>query len=317
MENQNLKTIYEKYCESYHKVDDFRGKLLALLPLVSGIGISGILLNSKAHESALSEYFPAIGAFGFLISLGLTIYELKGIEKCTNFIREGKKIEDQLKQNDTLRGIFTVLWEDGSKHYNEPTASAFVYSTVLASWTYLVFFKLIKDQYLFIIIPICIFIVFFLIIKDFWLSTLRPSQKPRLSQLFRRWKKKSIIQTVILGKDYDYLAPDSSEIRVLSKVREGNMAHVVSPVGHISKAIKHKTTEELWYVIEGKGEMWRKYDNKELTTDLEPGVSLNIPVGAHFQFKNTGGLPLKIIIAGMPPWPGEDEAVFVDGPWQV
>jgi mannose-6-phosphate isomerase-like protein (cupin superfamily) len=41
--------------------------------------------------------------------------------------------------------------------------------------------------------------------------------------------------------------------------------------------------------------------------DFYPGISLTIPTGTGFQFRNIGETPLKFIIAAMPPWPGEEE----------
>lgn len=31
--------------------------------------------------------------------------------------------------------------------------------------------------------------------------------------------------------------------------------------------------------------------------------------------RNTGDKPLKFVITTMPPWPGKDEAFFVEGKW--
>lgn len=126
---------------------------------------------------------------------------------------------------------------------------------------------------------------------------------------------KDVFQTRVLEDDYDYLAPDKSEIRLLAQISGGNMAHCTLPTVQISKAVKHKTIEEIWYVAEGQGEMWRKTDKEEQITLLKPGVSLSIPVGTHFQFKNTRVSPLRILIVTMPPWPGADEAVAVKGYW--
>jgi ribonuclease PH len=50
-------------------------------------------------------------------------------------------------------------------------------------------------------------------------------------------------------------------------------------------------------------------------TDLVPGLSVAIPTGAHFQFRNDGTQPLDIVAATMPPWPGDGEAYFVEGKW--
>ena len=49
--------------------------------------------------------------------------------------------------------------------------------------------------------------------------------------------------------------------------------------------------------------------------DVHPGVCLTIPLGARFQFRAFGGEPLSAIGVTMPPWPGEGEAIVVEGPW--
>ena len=48
---------------------------------------------------------------------------------------------------------------------------------------------------------------------------------------------------------------------------------------------------------------------------MGPGVSFDIPTGARFQFRNTGPNPLSVLIATMPPWPGNNEATPIPGPW--
>jgi mannose-6-phosphate isomerase-like protein (cupin superfamily) len=49
---------------------------------------------------------------------------------------------------------------------------------------------------------------------------------------------------------------------------------------------------------------------------LRPGLSLSIPTGAAFQFRNVGEETLEIVIVTMPPWPGADEALPCDGLWE-
>lgn len=80
-------------------------------------------------------------------------------------------------------------------------------------------------------------------------------------------------------------------------------------------AVTHRTVDEMWYVVSGRGHVWRMRDDQESVVDVEPGVSLSIEVGTHFQFRNTGDEPLCILINTMPPWPGENEAVGVEGKW--
>jgi mannose-6-phosphate isomerase-like protein (cupin superfamily) len=73
--------------------------------------------------------------------------------------------------------------------------------------------------------------------------------------------------------------------------------------------------EELWYITGGVGQMWRRQNGREEVTDLVAGVSLTIPLGTDFQFRNTGEVPLTFVLVTMPPWPGPDEAVPVEGHW--
>jgi mannose-6-phosphate isomerase-like protein (cupin superfamily) len=118
-----------------------------------------------------------------------------------------------------------------------------------------------------------------------------------------------------LPAHYDVLAPDGSEVRILVSGVQGSMAHFTLPAGQVSLAVAHRTVEEVWFVLSGQGEMWRKKGDDESVVTLTEGLSLTIPVGACFQFRNTGDVPLKAVAVTMPPWPGMDEAYRVDGKW--
>lgn len=120
-----------------------------------------------------------------------------------------------------------------------------------------------------------------------------------------------------LPREYTVLAPDGSEIRELVAVKGGSMVHCTLPPGAISMAVKHLTVEEVWYFIEGQGQVWRKSESAESVLDVHPGVSLSIEVGTHFQFYNTGAENLCFVIVTLPPWPGEQEAVRVADYWDV
>ena len=121
----------------------------------------------------------------------------------------------------------------------------------------------------------------------------------------------------LLPLDRDTVAPDGSEIRLLAATSRGSMVHCTLSPGAVSKPVAHRTVEEVWYFLEGAGQMWRRQGDEERVVDVRPGVSLSIPVGAHFQFKATGDRPLQALIVTMPPWPGEDEAYPVAGRWPV
>ena len=94
------------------------------------------------------------------------------------------------------------------------------------------------------------------------------------------------------------------------------MAHFTLPAGAVSKAVAHRTVEEVWFFISGSGRMWRRFEDQEEMVNVTAGTSLTIPVGSHFQFRNDGDTALNIVATTMPPWPGPDEAFFVDGVWK-
>jgi mannose-6-phosphate isomerase-like protein (cupin superfamily) len=113
----------------------------------------------------------------------------------------------------------------------------------------------------------------------------------------------------------DDVAPDGSEVRLLCRVSGGGMAHFRLPAGVTSAAVSHRTVEELWYFVEGTGQMWRALDGREATDAVEPGVSLSIPVATVFQFRADATGPLCAVGVTIPPWPGSDEAELRQGRW--
>jgi len=113
----------------------------------------------------------------------------------------------------------------------------------------------------------------------------------------------------------DVLAPDGSEVRLLAGLPAGSMAHFSLAPGAVAKAVQHRTVEEIWFVVSGAGEMWRRQGSREEIATLTPGLSLTIPVGTAFQFRAAPDQALGIVGVTMPPWPGPEEAVAADGPW--
>lgn len=122
-------------------------------------------------------------------------------------------------------------------------------------------------------------------------------------------------ETKRLPAERDAVAPDGSDVRVLLGLQGGGMAQFALPPGQTSTAVTHKTVEEIWYFLSGRGEMWRKSETQEETVTVEAGVCLTIPLGTHFQFRSTGEELLTAIGVTMPPWPGEEEVTVVEGQW--
>jgi mannose-6-phosphate isomerase-like protein (cupin superfamily) len=110
-------------------------------------------------------------------------------------------------------------------------------------------------------------------------------------------------------------APDGSEVRPLVVGQRGSLSTFHLAAGQVSGAVVHRSVEEVWYVVAGRGQMWRAAGDAEDLTGLESGVALTLPVGTRFQFRADPDSTLHVVGVTMPPWPGDDEAVAVAGRW--
>ena len=52
----------------------------------------------------------------------------------------------------------------------------------------------------------------------------------------------------------DAVAPDGSEVRILAATARGSMALFRLAPGGVSKAVAHRTVEEVWYIVAGRGD---------------------------------------------------------------
>ena len=109
------------------------------------------------------------------------------------------------------------------------------------------------------------------------------------------------------------VAPDGSLVRPLLRCAGGSMAHFTLESGKTTVPVVHKTVDELWYVIAGRGELWRMCEGEESIFPLSSGVCLSILAGTAFQFRAVGAEALEIVAVTLPPWPGADEAQQTQG----
>ncbi len=126
----------------------------------------------------------------------------------------------------------------------------------------------------------------------------------------------------------DTIAPDGSEIRFLMPpppaarercappdrgARTASLVEVRLPAGERSLPIRHRTVEEIWYVIAGSGLLWRRApDGAERDDALEPGRTFVIPTGWAFSFSAARAADLVFLCHTSPPWPGAEEAEPAD-----
>jgi mannose-6-phosphate isomerase-like protein (cupin superfamily) len=91
----------------------------------------------------------------------------------------------------------------------------------------------------------------------------------------------------------DAIAPDGSEVRVLLALKGlGSAAHFRLRAHQVSRAVVHKTVHEIWYVFNGRGEMWRSFEGREQVTKLVPGTCIALPLGTRFSIQDDRQTPV-------------------------
>ncbi len=113
----------------------------------------------------------------------------------------------------------------------------------------------------------------------------------------------------------DAIAPDGSEIyfRVVDAGR-ASLVEVVLRSGRTTRAVRHRTVEEVWYFLAGSGEVWLRSPDAATSEVRSVGTGdvVVIPTGWDFQFRASGDAALRFLCFTAPPWPGEHEAIPVD-----
>jgi mannose-6-phosphate isomerase-like protein (cupin superfamily) len=123
--------------------------------------------------------------------------------------------------------------------------------------------------------------------------------------------------TIDLPEAPDHRGPDGSESRELLDCADGGVAHLRLPANSTTPPVVHRTVDQVWFVLEGEGEIWRRRDDTHEAVRVRAGTCLTIPVGTSWQCRNLGSTPLEMLVGTFPRWPGPGEAVEADGPWKA
>jgi len=142
---ENIRTEYRELCNNHRAITDFRGKLLTLLPVVSGVGIYALLAKQVDPHTFRPKELIATGMFGAVVTIGLFLHELRGIEECGDLIDRGKQLEGEmgLLQGQFHRESFYYHEQKGFKHFvhnckGAPGAAWIIYPSVILAWLFVV-----------------------------------------------------------------------------------------------------------------------------------------------------------------------------------
>jgi hypothetical protein len=89
-----LQTMYQEVCAHHRSISDFRGKLLALVPIASGVFIG--LISAKVDWTKNGALLIAAGVVGALVTFGLYLFEAWQSDTCRHLIHHASYLEKEL-----------------------------------------------------------------------------------------------------------------------------------------------------------------------------------------------------------------------------
>lgn len=130
-ESETLKFEYEEVCSSHAAIIDFRGKLLALLPIASGAALL-LLVEGRDPNAPLA----AVGVFGCAVTVGLFVYEFRNIRECHDLLEQGGRIEEALAVPDGMRRFKNKSKAKLNGFLGAEGAGWIVYTAIFCGWLY-------------------------------------------------------------------------------------------------------------------------------------------------------------------------------------
>ena len=110
-----------------------------------------------------------------------------------------------------------------------------------------------------------------------------------------------------------FITKDGSEIRSIldrtnSTATNQSLAEATLPPGAETEGHYHPQTEEIYYVLRGRGRMTLEGEGRE----VGPGDGILIPPGSRHTIRNIGREPLVFLCCCSPPYSHED-SILVSG----
>jgi len=126
--------------------------------------------------------------------------------------------------------------------------------------------------------------------------------------------------TKVIGEKPDYISPGgASEIRELIQRPQGELTHATCPSGRISHPAALDGLYEMFFVLAGKGQVWRSGGGYEGVTRLHPGRWVAMPPGTAFQYRAEADADLVFLVMVVPGGRRSDtgHSTTAAGPWMA
>jgi hypothetical protein len=141
-ELQKLKLDYQYAVDQFKMLADLRFKLLAFVPTLAGAAIA-FLTETAAHETAL-----AVGTLGFIVTIGITFYDIRNTQFYDAAVHRAKWLEALLElpvctQGERIGGLFNerpghTLQFFGLIEIWHDRGLSLAYGAALGGWAYLI-----------------------------------------------------------------------------------------------------------------------------------------------------------------------------------
>lgn len=121
------------------------------------------------------------------------------------------------------------------------------------------------------------------------------------------------MEVVNRDRSRPFITKDRSEIRSIldrtnSTASHQSLAEATVSIGEETEAHYHPRTEEIYYVLRGRGLMTLGDDRRE----VGPGDGILIPPGTRHTIRNIADAPLVILCCCAPPYSQEDTILVTD-----
>ncbi len=125
--DEEFRMVYQQLCTSYQNIQDFRAKLLGLLPFVTASSFVATIISDPAKQPALLNLVLPFGLLGAIVTLGLFFYEIENLQRATLLTVQGRELERSMN----IIGSFAL---HSPYLFNAHNAAGLIYSTTFAGW---------------------------------------------------------------------------------------------------------------------------------------------------------------------------------------